>query len=178
VPDRLGQSRGPRAEDQHHLVEVTGRRPGRRRVGVDGSVDRLRPVEVRDPALTQQTAQQFDAGTVGHSMDGSGELQSVAGLHRLPGRTEEHGRRADLADAVDRHHELRPVGRHHGHTVAGADATLDQVAAEGGAPLVEVAEGPLVVAGHHGCAFTELHRGLLQGVVHQGAGHRKHSSLS
>ena len=96
-------------------------------------------------------------------------------LDLLPGRAEEHGRRADLADAVDRHHELRPVRRHHGHPVAGADPPGDEVAPEGGAGVVQLAEGPPLVARQHGVAVAEPLRGPVQRVVHQG-GHREDSS--
>ena len=107
---------------------------------------------------------------------GRGQLDGVAHLDRLPRRAEEHGRGAELADGVDRDDELHAVRHHHRHPVARPDAPGREVLGERVAEAVEIPEGPAVVAGPNGVAIPEPLSGPLEPVVHQGRGHRKHSS--
>ncbi len=60
----------------------------------------------------------------------------------------------------------------------GTDAPVDQVPGEPTAEVVEVPERPDLLLGPHRRAVAEPCRRLLQGVVHQGRGHWKHSSRS
>ena len=92
---------------------------------------------VTDPARGARASSAV-ARPVGDGVDGPGQLEGVADLERLPRRAEQHRRRAELADAVDRDHELGAVRRHDRHPVAGPDAPGGQVAGQGVAELVEL----------------------------------------
>jgi hypothetical protein len=68
--------------------------------------------------------------------------------------TQQHGCRAELADAVDGGHELGPVGHHHDHPVARAHAPPGEVVGERVAQTVEILERPPLV-GPDGIAIAE-----------------------
>ena len=95
------------------------------------------------PSAPRQLGEQGDAVAVGHGVDRCGQVEGVADLGRLPGRAQEDRGRPELADGLDGDDELHPVGHHHGDPIPGRHPLAGQVAGEGVAQVVELAEGPV-----------------------------------
>ena len=177
VADRLGEPGRARAEDEDHVVggACLGARGPATAVG-QRRLERGRVVEVGHAIAAQAVGEQRGRGAVGDGVAGTrGQLQGVVDLGGLPRRAQEHGRGADLADRVDRDHELRTVRHHHRNAVARTDAAVHQVPGEGVAEAVEVPERPAVVTGPDGIPIAVPVRGPLQPPVHERR-HRKHCS--
>ena len=141
VAHRLGQAGGAGAEDQHRLVgESRPRGPvghGSPAMGSDRGV-----IEIRDVSRRERFGQQGRAVGVGHGVDRGGQADGMVDFGRLPGRAEEHGGRPQSCDAVDGDHELHPVGHHEGDPMAGRHTPAGQMAGEGVAQTLQIAEGP------------------------------------
>ena len=175
VPDRLGQARGARTEDEDRLVG--GASPVYPQPGTAAGERVGRPVvEVGHPIRAEKSGQQGRGLAVGHRVHRLAQVEGVADFGCLPRRTEEDSRRPELTDGVDGDDELHAVGRHQGHTVAAGHPPGGQMAPEGVAQNVQIPERPPLIATPDRSAISEPERGSLQGFVDQGVCHRKPSS--
>ena len=84
---------------------------------------------------------------VRHAVHRFREADGVLDLGRLPGRTDEHDRGAQVMDGVHGDDELRAVREHHGDAVAVGDARVGEEVGERTGPPVDLDEGQVGVAG-------------------------------
>jgi hypothetical protein len=172
VTNGLGQARGAGAEHEDRLVLVVARRRRHRVARVrDGRGGDLGVVQVEHLRAAQVLGEHRGARVVAHAEPSARQREGVADLPGLPRGAEQHGRRAQPADGVDREHELDAVREHHGHAVALADSVTREVARERVAQRIELPEGPPLVAGPDGVAVAVPVRAPLEGAVEEGPVH-------
>ena len=151
VAHRLREPGRPRAEDEHRVgvgIVVDG--------GDRGSADGGQRRRTRAPGPTERVGERRHPAASPSRAAGRRSRTACSTSVGLPRRAEHHDRRAELQRAVDREHELRPVGRH--QRDAGATARAGggqrrgplvgaglQVAEREGAVL-EVERHPFVIA--------------------------------
>ena len=178
VPDRLGQPGRARAEHQDGLV-VVAHPVGRRRAPATADEGvRRRVVEIRHAVGPEQPGQQRHGVAVGHGVDRSGQRRArgatSAAFHAGLRRTAAAPILLMALTATMNSARLDVI---RATRSPAAHASGGEVPGEGVAALVEVPEGPAVVAGQHGVAIPEPVAARSRCIVHQGRCHRKHSSL-
>ena len=169
----LRQTRRARAEDEHGLVVLAG--PFDRRAATPArqhGVAHGRVVEIGDPITTEPLRQQRGTIAVGDRVRGPRQFERMLDLECLPCGAERHRGRAGLADAVEGHHELRPIREHHGDAATSADTDRHEVMSERVGAAVELGKRESIVTEAHCRALAGLVGRPFEALVHHGAATR------